>query len=853
MPVCGALGQYPLVGIARGAGGGYLCRVIRAAMTRSKDWDWNGGMKLSELRKGEQGVIVCVRGHGGFRKRIVEMGFLRGVAVEVVLDAPLKDPVKYRLLDYEVSLRRAEAELIEVDVLSASASGDGGEAYASAAPSPGGPLDEAPVGSGAVDGASRERVSDRNGGTEAFSVCFVGNPNCGKTSLFNMACGAHERVGNYAGVTVDAKVGRTVHGGCRLDLVDLPGTYSLTAYTPEELYVRKWIVEQAPGVIVNVVDASNLERNLYLTAQLIDMDVPVVMALNMYDELRQSGNVLDTVQLARLLGIPVVPTVGRKGEGVEQLLDEVVAICEDREPLCRHIHINHGPVLEKHIARLDALIRQNPEPHFNYSARFLAIKSLEGDAQIADVCARFGNAEAIREEAVRGREAVQRELGEDAESALTDAKYGFVQGALRECFVRKGAYVRQLTRVVDGVVTHPLLGYPVFLLLMYVMFFCTFNIGQYPMDWIDALVGWIGELIGSTLPDGPLKDLLVDGVIGGVGGVVVFLPNIMILYLFISWMEDSGYMARTAFIMDKIMHKMGLHGKSFIPMIMGFGCNIPAIMSTRTIEDRKSRLITMLIIPLMSCSARLPVYIIVIGAFFPRHSAEVMLLLYTVGIVMSVLLARVFSRFVVRGESSPFVMELPPYRLPSMKSVCRHTWEKGRQYLQKMGTTILAASVIVWALSYFPRPVSPDLDDEARMEQSYIGRLGKWMEPAIRPCGFAWKEGVSIVTGVGAKEIVASTMGVLYSTGDTDEQFADEDQEQARLSRAIARSHLTPLSAMAFLVFVLLYMPCIPACVAIRHESGHWRWAAFTIVYTTALAWLCATAVFQIGSLFFAA
>lgn len=822
-------------------------------------------MRLSDLARGERGVIVGVRGHGGFRKRLVEMGFIKGVCVEPILDAPLGDPVKYKLLDYEVSLRRAEADYIDVvpcEDSQADGVGKKSEQPGSAVSLPVRDAGRETGGGGdaglALEAGVRSVESERRWRKDTspqplparFTVCFVGNPNCGKTSLFNVASGAHERVGNYAGVTVDAKVGRIRHGDCTLEVVDLPGTYSLTAYTPEELYVRKYIVEQTPSVIINVVDASNLERNLYLTAQLIDMDVPVVMALNMYDELSESGGVLDTEQLGRLLGIPVVPTVGRTGEGVAALLDTVVGVCYDREPRCRHIHVNHGPLLEQCIESIDALIRRNPEPHFNYSARFLAIKSLEGDEQIHEVVGRFPNAMEIGEACERGRERVRRELDEDAESALTDAKYAFVQGALRECYVKRGDYQRRLTQAIDSVVTHPLLGYPVFLLMMYLMFFCTFHIGQYPMDWIDSLVGWVGALLNQHMADGPLKDLLIDGVIGGVGGVIVFLPNIMILYLFISWMEDSGYMARTAFIMDKVMHRMGLHGKSFIPMVMGFGCNIPAIMSTRTIEDRKSRLITMLIIPLMSCSARLPVYIIIIGAFFPRHSAEVMLALYALGILLSVVLARVFSRFVVKGESSPFVMELPPYRLPSTKSVCRHTWEKGRQYLQKMGTTILAASVIIWALSYFPRPAD-GMDREQHMERSYIGRIGKAIEPIIRPCGLGWKEGVSIVTGIGAKEIVASTMGVLYAE-DTDLQpseNADEDMEQARLSRAIAHSHLTPVSALALLVFVLLYMPCIPACVAIRHESGHLRWALFTVVYTTVLAWLCAAAVFSVGSL----
>lgn len=783
-------------------------------------------MKLSELKTGQSGVIVHVHGHGGFRKRIVEMGFIHGKTVEVVLNAPLNDPVKYKIMDYEVSLRRAEAELVEI------VSKEEAEAW------------EASNVGGAQTGIVAEDCSSHNSHLHSHSdsmqqladvkekdltVVFVGNPNCGKTSLFNIASGAHERVGNYSGVTVDAKVGEYNYRGYHFNLVDLPGTYSLSTYTPEELYVRKYIIERTPDLIINVVDASNLERNLYLTSQLIDMDVPMVIALNMYDELRSSGSTLDAEQLGTLLGTPIIPTVGRTGEGITNLFNAIIDIEEGNHKIFRHIHVNHGVMIEQMIERIERLVRVNPEPHQNYSARFLAIKLLEHDKQIEDVVRTLENGQDILNERDACAQSIAKEYKEDSESVMTDAKYGFVQGALKECFRKEYKYKRQLTTRIDSIATNQYLGYPAFLLIMYLMFYCTFNIGQYPMDWIDTLVDWIKNYVSSIMSEGPLRDLLCDGIIGGVGGVIVFLPNIMILYMFISWMEDSGYMARAAFIMDKIMHKMGLHGKSFIPMIMGFGCNIPAIMATRTIEDRKSRLITMLITPLMSCSARLPVYIIIISAFFPGNKALVLMSMYTIGVLMSVLMAKLFSRYVVSGDSSPFVMELPPYRLPSMKSVVRHTWEKGREYLKKMGTTILAASIIVWALSYFPRHT--ELPVEQQMEQSYIGQIGKFIEPAIQPCGMHWKEGVSIVTGVGAKEIVASTMEVLYR-GD------------------ILSSGMTPLSAFAFIIFVLLYMPCIASCIAIKNESGRWRWAAFSVIYTTVLAWITSTLVFQIGSLF---
>ena len=795
-------------------------------------------MRLSDLQTGSSGVIVKVNGHGGFRKRIVEMGFIKGEPIEVLLNAPLKDPIKYKIMDYEVSLRRSEASMIEV------VSEEEAAEWEAAQPSL--------KGIAADDCSALRREHMRNLAKERakeISVVFVGNPNCGKTSLFNIASGSHERVGNYSGVTVDAKEGYFKYEDYRFKIVDLPGTYSLSAYTPEELYVRKYIITQTPNVIINVVDSTNLERNLYLTTQLIDMDVPMIMALNMYDEFRDSGNKLDIEQLGSLLGVPIVPTVGRNGEGIESLFHTIIEMHEGRHRHARHIHVNHGRLIEENIEKVESVIRVNPEPHFNYSARFLSIKLLENDKQVKEICRQFDNYDDISSCVLSCQSEIESETKEDSESSITDAKYGFIQGALKECFVKKKTYFRKLTSQIDSVVTHKVWGYPIFLLLMFLMFYCTFNIGQYPMDWIESLVDFIGEKLGSSMSDGPLKDLLIDGIIGGVGGVIVFLPNIMILYIFISWMEDSGYMSRAAFIMDKIMHRMGLHGKSFIPMIMGFGCNIPAIMGTRTIEDRRSRLITMLIVPFMSCSARLPVYIIIIGAFFPHHSALVLMGLYLTGIVMSVLMAHILSKYVVKGESSPYVMELPPYRLPSGKSVFRHTWEKGKQYLHKMGTTILAASIIVWALSYFPHP-KEEMSKESQMEQSYMGRIGKVIEPVLRPCGLSWKEGISITAGVGAKEIVASTMGVLYSGSTDSEELEDTDAEQARLSRLISHSGMTTLSALSFLVFVLLYFPCIPTCIAIKNESGHWKWALFTMFYTTLTAWCMSTLVYQVGSIY---
>ena len=820
-------------------------------------------MRLSELRTGEKGVIVKVLGHGGFRKRIVEMGFIKGKTVEVILNAPLKDPIKYRLLGYEISLRRQEADMIEVVSEQ--------EARTMQNPYHGSITEDVPV-------SESELVALAKGKRRTINVALVGNPNCGKTSLFNIASGAHEHVGNYSGVTVDAKEGFFDFQGYHFRIVDLPGTYSLSAYTPEELYVRKHIIEETPDVIINVADSSNLERNFYLTTQLIDMNVRMVIALNMYDELESSGNKLDYIKLSQLIGVPMIPTVCRRGEGIDQLFHVIIGIYEggdflsqkgeirseiledlrdwhktyvpdhefgshkeeeDARPrgYMRHIHINHGPELERSIEEVKKAISQNEDIRHKYSTRFLSIKLLENDKEIENFISTLPNGKEII--AIRNKEAlrIRKVMDEDSEQAITDAKYGFITGALKETFTDNHLEKEQTTRVIDSIVTHRIWGYPIFFLFLYIMFEGTFVLGDYPMQGIEWLVDQLGNLIWNNMTEGPLKDLLIDGIIGGVGGVIVFLPNILILYFFISILEDSGYMARAAFIMDKIMHRMGLHGKSFIPLIMGFGCNVPAIMATRTIEDRKSRLITMLVNPLMSCSARLPIYLVMIGAFFPNCASFMLLCIYTAGILLAVIMARIFSKFLVKGEDSPFVMELPPYRMPTSKSIMRHTWEKGAQYLKKMGGIIMIASIIIWFLGYYPQHDAYESVAE-QQKNSYIGQIGKAIEPVIKPLGFDWKLGIGLISGVGAKELVVSTLGVLYTN--------EGDVENVNLSNRIP---ITPLVALAYMLFVLIYFPCIATFAAIKQESGSWKWAIFTAGYTTGLAWLVAFTVFQIGSL----
>ena len=825
-------------------------------------------MRLSELQTGEKGVIIKVMGHGGFRRRIIEMGFIKGKTVEVLLNAPLKDPIKYKIMGYEISLRRQEAAMIEV-MSEEEARESMQETHFHDPIAEDIPVSEAKL---------KEIASGKR---RTINVALVGNPNCGKTSLFNVASGSHEHVGNYSGVTVDAKEGHFDFQGYHFRLVDLPGTYSLSAYSPEELYVRKHIIDETPDVIINVVDAGNLERNLYLTAQLIDMNVRMVVALNMYDALLHSGNTLDHKKLGQLFGVPIVPTVSRTGKGIDNLFHVIIGLYEgadfigqkeeiqdeamreyrewhdkyvpdhkygshdeethdfDGKSYIRHIHINHGPELERSIDVVKEVICKNENIRYKYSTRFLAIKLLENDKDIEQrVISTLPNGEEVIRVRDKEAERIRLSMNEDSEQAITDAKYGFITGALKETYTEKNQNTEMFTRIVDSIVTHKIWGFPIFFVFLYLMFECTFVFGEYPKGWIEWLVEQIASLAETFMPAGPLKDLIVDGIIGGVGGVIVFLPNILFLYIFISFMEDSGYMARAAFIMDKIMHKMGLHGKSFIPLIMGFGCNVPAIMASRIIESRKSRLVTILINPLISCSARLPIYLVMIGAFFPSKASLVLLSIYVTGILLAVLMARIFSRFIVRGDDAPFVMELPPYRLPTAKSVLRHTWEKGAQYLKKMGGIIMIASVIIWFLGYYPNHDAYSTTAE-QQENSYIGQIGKAIEPVIEPLGFDWKMGVGILSGIGAKELVVSTLGVLYTNDDGIESVDLAD-----------RIPITPLVAYGYMLFVLIYFPCIATVAAIKNESGSWKWAAFTICYTTLLAWIVAFLVHQVGGIF---
>ena len=948
-------------------------------------------MKLSDIEIGGRAVIVKVAGHGGFRRRIVEMGFIKGKVVEVLNRAPLGDPIEYAVMGYNVSLRLSEAEKIEVITVAEA------EEVVRRSKEQGTGSKEKGVGNDSqlfIAKGSKTFGSTFNSQLSTFNssvatitedeirqvaldrrkeiqVALVGNPNAGKTSLFNVISGAHEKVGNYSGVTVDAKETEFEYKGYRIKLVDLPGTYSLSAYSPEERYVRNQIVKERPDVIVNVVDAGNLERNLFLTTQLIDMNVRMVIALNMYDELEAKGDRFDYESLSAMIGVPMIPTVSPKMRGINELFDTVIKVYEGGDYLdadgnllanvendalldkqyheldlphkhssrnkelrnlivpnavnqrVRHIHIHYGATIEAAIKRVKSLLQELDIQIDDYTPRYVAIKLIEGDEEIVEnVQCTMHNAQfsILNSRLSEIRNEIKAEFKDTAENVISDAKYGFIAGALKETYVAQTKEEsKTLTDKIDNVVTSKWFGYPIFLLALFITFNATFFVGAYPMEWIEMGVGAFASWLSGMMSPGILRDLLVDGIISGVGGVLVFLPNILILYFFISLMESSGYMARAAFIMDKLMHHIGLHGRSFIPLFMGFGCNVPAIMATRTIENRNARMITILIIPLMSCSARLPIFLLLAGAFFPHRAGVALFAMYIIGVALAALMAIIFRKVLFNKEETPFVMELPPYRMPSMKSMFRDTWEKGVQYLRKIGTTILIGSIVIWSLSYFPlenaqthtdgiishgeyylskddilhtdnlshtegtdntenavalpadnsiinnfeqseklssvssvhsvrennsvREKNNSVGSTSQLENSYLGQIGKAIQPALDPLGFDWKASVALVTGVTAKEIVVSTLGVLYS--------ADEDDAASLSDKLLSATDENgdPLYnvavAISLMLFVLIYLPCIGTLATIKSETGSWWWAAFVAVYTIALAWIVSFVVYQ--------
>ena len=815
---------------------------------------------LSALQPGEEGVITKVKGYGAFRKRINEMGFVPGVTVKVIKKAPLGDPMELELMGYRISLRNNEANLIEIVSK---------EVYKTFQhPFEGGTIP--------ADEAFMQRVKEE---INTINVALVGNPNCGKTTLFNTAANKNEKTGNYGGVTVDLKTAQFNHNGYTINITDLPGTYSMSEYTQEELYVRRHLLDDMPDVVVNVLDASNLERNLYLTTQLIDMNIKVVAALNMYDELEQKGDKFDYNLLGKMIGIPFVPVIATKGIGLTELLERVIAMYNDDEQDYRHIHINYGETINGALREVKQLIKKNEELRNKIHPQYAAIKLLEGDSVFTSRIKGFPNSEKILECASRQIKKIEREYQDNSASVITDAKYAFIHGALEETYTHAPNSTTEKKYRLDNILTHKWFGLPLFFFFMYLVFQMTFFIGQYPTDWIDAGVAWLSETVGKMIPPGVARDLVVEGAIAGVGSVIVFFPQIMILFLFLSFMEDTGYMARVAFLMDKVMHKIGLHGKSVIPIIMGFGCNVPAIMATRTLENRRDRLITIMMIPFMSCGTKYPIYMLFVTALFTKHQGAILFSVYFIGMLMAVFTALMLRKFFKRKEDIPFVMELPPYRIPTWRNSLNHMWGRSQQYLRKMGTTILAGSIFIWALGYFPHKTEfskdydgmiaqvevSDLPSAAKqqsileiqaqqkyeqIEQSYIAQIGQFVEPVFTPLGYDWKIGVSLFTGITAKELILSSMGVLYQSPDDSAVTLQNKLTQQTFDSGplFGQRIFTPVVGYSLMLFILIYIPCVAAIAAIKKEAGG-KWAIFITLYSCSMAWLAAFLVKLIGGM----
>ncbi len=689
-------------------------------------------------------------------------------------------------------------------------------------------------------------------------IGLVGNPNCGKSTIFNALTGLHQKTANWSGVTIEKKEGTARFGDFILKVIDLPGIYSLSAYSLEEIIARNYIIHEQPDVIVNVVDAGNLERNLYLTTQLINIGVRVILVLNMYDEALAQGIEIEMEKMGNLLGMPLVKTVGTRGEGIIDLLSTIVAVATDKEKTLRHIHIDYGEDIEAEIKKIQGTIRQEKAISIQYSTRWLALRLLENDRDVFEKLRHFPNYDEISLQTSKSREEIEKKIGDDIAVIMAERRQGFITGLLQEVTLRRKKSGMNLSERIDRILMNKYLGYPILLILLWMLFQATYTIGEYPRNLIEQGVQYLGKIIGTIVPDGFWKRLISEGILAGVGGVIVFLPNILILFMGVSLMEDTGYMARAAFIMDKIMHKLGIHGKSFIPLVMGFGCNVPAIMATRTLENTRDRVITILINPFMSCSARLPVYVLFAGVFFAEHAGSVILSLYLVGIIMAFISSRFLSLLLFKTVSAPFVMELPPYRFPTARAILFHMWNRSSQYLRKMGGIILILSVAVWLLSEFPRnPISTSPPGEiftqhlntssekaeSSLGHTFMGKFGNAIAPLLSPLGFTWEMSVALLTGIVAKEVVISTLNIFY----TEERTSAMPQQPADLETSLRRDPaITPLVAYVYMLFVLLYIPCVATSVAIGREIG-WKWALFSVAYNLTLTWLVCFAVYRIG------
>lgn len=817
-------------------------------------------MLLSEVKNGNNCLITKINGQGDFHNKVMSLGFVPGEMVTVVKNAPLQDPIEYIVMNSHVSLRREEAEKIVVAVKDIE-----NEVLR---------LQQRYPFFGTID----DTISNIHPHNEKIiTVALVGNPNCGKTSLFNHATGMKEKVGNYSGVTVSAKIGTFKHKGYTIRMVDLPGIYSVAENSPEEQYVRDYLLEVRPDVVLNVVDSTNLERNLFLTTQIMDMKLHIVMALNMYDELQRESTHINITELESILGVECTPTVAKSGDGIISLLDSIVTAYRSKE------HTIHKVDYGEHIEAAIGALRHELEQYDDISLhpiRFLTIKLLENEpATVKHLISHTEEFEQISRVADRERDKIESIYQEDFASVITNSKFAFIRGVKDRVLIHDAEQPsKKRPYSIDKILTHKYLSYPILILFLWVMFQTTFTIGAIPQAWIETAIGWLGRNVANWMGEGILTDLIVDGVISGVGGVLVFLPNIIILFLFITIFEDTGYMSRAAFIMDRLMHKIGLHGKSFIPLLIGFGCGVPAVMATRTLEKPKDRIVTMMAIPFISCSARLPVYLLFVGAFFQKNQGLIILSLYLTGVIISILTALLLKNTHFKGESEQFVMEMPPYRLPSFRNLMVHMWDKSVHYLRKMGGIILVGSIVIWLLSYFPTTNEKmrSIDSEiamiqassdmfnatesnsmiaqlerekiaAQSEGSYIGKIGQFLAPIVQPLGFDWQMGVSLLTGIVAKEIIVSSLGILYN--------ADIDDSAEGVKSAIV-SHrdrngvltFTPFKSYTFMIFVLLCMPCIATISAIAKEAN-WKWALFTIAYSTSIAWIFSFAIHSIGAL----
>jgi ferrous iron transport protein B len=686
-----------------------------------------------------------------------------------------------------------------------------------------------------------------------LSIALAGNPNTGKTTLFNTLTGAHQKTANYAGVTVDMKKGTFTWNGCIIDVHDLPGTYSLTAYSPDEVVTRDFILDKKPDLVINVLDSTNLERNLILCLQLKELGIPVLGALNMNDEAQKRGIHVDTSVLTKLLGIPFVKISARSGSGVDTLIQTSVNCTVSQNQDNTH-QISYGNEIERELLSLTNLIRSDSKFCEKRPARFIAIKLLEKDERACALIQEHSQHSKIIANLDKSIQTIEKHFGADAEIVVSEQRYAFVHGAVTEATTARGDLEMKLTRSVDKILLNRIIGLPLFLFVMWSVFQITFVVGAVPSGWLEIFFTFLSDTATKVIPEGLWQSLVVDGLIGGIGGVLSFVPLIIILFLLISFLEDTGYMARAAFQMDKFLHLFGLHGQSFLPLITGFGCSVPAFMAARTLRSPRDRIATILSIPFISCGAKLPIYVLLAGAFFPENAGSVVMIIYLSGIILALISASLIRRTVLKGEVTPFVMELPPYRLPTTKGILWHVWDKTASYLKKAGTVLLAASLIIWAMVTFPQPnttnpsingsdsESAQVNSSPDIEQSFAGMLGKFIEPIIKPMGFDWKIGIAAITGFTAKEAVVSTLGILYRVGDEETEESEPLREALRNDRSF-----TPLIAFVLMLFMLIIPPCIAALASLRAESG-WKWLAFHIAYNTTVAWVICTVVYQIGS-----